>query len=330
MNADSALTQFPLAYPVLAQEFDYPSSVSVYEVGPRDGLQAEDMFLPTADKIEFIRGLIEAGISNIEVSSFVSPKWIPQLRDAKDVVREVTAMVNENDHVALSALAPNMRGVEDALESGIKKVAVVVSASETFAWKNLNSSREDVLHRTAEMIRAASAAGAEVRAYISMCFGDPWEGEVPSEDVVKSAAILREAGADTIVVSDTIGVATPGHVSSLLRELSKADIAASEIALHFHDTYGQALANVLTGLLHGVSEFDSAAAGLGKCPYADGATGNLATEDLVWMLSGMGYDTGIDLDKLVKASHQVTQQLGLNTITSNAATARLRANNALS
>ncbi|MGA9870566.1 MAG: hydroxymethylglutaryl-CoA lyase [Rhodococcus sp. (in: high G+C Gram-positive bacteria)] len=283
-----------------------PTSVRVYEVGPRDGLQAETTMVPTATKAEFCRRLVAAGVTNLELTSFVSPKWVPQLADAEELMAELHIPPTIRQIV----LTPNVRGLDRALNSGATEVAVFVSATETFARRNLGSTVADALTSAESVIAGASAAGVRTRGYISMCFGDPWEGAVTVERVADVAERLIDMGVGTLSLGDTIGVATPGHIHAVLDAVRARGISVDSIALHLHDTYGQALANVHASLRDGVTEFDSAAGGLGRCPYAQGATGNLATEDLVWMLDGLGIDTGVDLRALSEVSEWMAEKLG--------------------
>ncbi|OZF52148.1 hydroxymethylglutaryl-CoA lyase [Rhodococcus sp. 14-2470-1b] len=287
-------------------ESGMPSAVSVYEVGPRDGLQAEAEPVPTSVKAEFCRRLVDAGVESLELTSFVSPKWIPQLADAEDLMSTLTLPGSVRQVV----LAPNQRGLERALAAGAREIAVFVSATETFATKNLGTTVQGALDSARPVVEGALASGLPVRGYISMCFGDPWEGHVDVEQVADVAVRLAELGTTSLSLGDTIGVATPGHVHSVLDAVLGSGITVDSVAMHFHDTYGQALANVYASLQAGVTEFDSSAGGLGRCPYAKGATGNLATEDLLWMLHGMGIDTGIDLDLLVDTSLWMAEQIG--------------------
>ncbi|MET0796608.1 MAG: hydroxymethylglutaryl-CoA lyase, partial [Rhodococcus sp. (in: high G+C Gram-positive bacteria)] len=265
-----------------------PTSVRVYEVGPRDGLQAETAVIPTETKAQFIERLVAAGSRTVELTSFVSPRWIPQLADAE----ELMGRLHLPNSVRTVVLVPNRKGLERAVAAGAREVAVFVSATEEFAKRNLNSTVDGAIAAAAEVTTAARALGIPVRGYISMCFGDPWEGVVSVERVADIAKALIDSGATSLSLGDTIGVGTPGHVLALLGAIRERGIPTSQIAMHFHDTYGQALSNVYASLTAGVSEFDSSAGGLGRCPYAKGATGNLATEDLVWMLHGLGIDTG--------------------------------------
>jgi len=282
-----------------------PAKVTVYEVGPRDGLQNEARNVPTADKIKFIDALVASGISSIEITSFVSPKWIPQLADSAEVSRGVT----RTPGVRMSALVPNRRGLDSALASGMKEIAVFMSASETHNKKNVNKTIAETLVAFEEVVPVARAAGVAVRAYLSTCFGCPYEGDVDPERVVDLSGRLRDLGVYQISISDTIGVANPRQVEDVLtRVLAKHPLPS--IAVHFHDTQGTALANCVVALGMGVTTIDSAAGGLGGCPYAPGASGNLATEDLVAMLHSMKIETGIDLDKLVEASRTAATFVG--------------------
>lgn len=283
-----------LGLPVPMPAAGLPDSVRVYEVGPRDGLQAESDVIPATVKLELCRRLYAAGVQDLEVTSFVPPAWIPQLADAAEVV----AGLEVPGGARAVALVPNRRGLHDAVTSGLRHIAVVVSATESFARANLNTSRLTALDRAIAVTADARAAGLAVRGYVSMSFGDPWEGRVDPAVVEDTVAQLTEAGCRTIALGDTIGVATPGQVEDVLARVTSASVPVDHLALHLHDTYGQALANVLAGLRCGVREFDAAVGGLGRCPYAKGATGNLATEDLVWMLDGLGIRTGLDLATL--------------------------------
>jgi hydroxymethylglutaryl-CoA lyase len=283
-----------------------PERVTIYEVGPRDGLQNESAIVDVAVKAEFIRRLADAGLTTIETTSFVHPKWVPQLADAA----ELLAMLDLPAAVRAPVLVPNERGLDRALEAGVREIAIFASATETFAKKNLNSTVDDQFTMFAPTIRRALDEGLAVRGYVSMCYGDPWEGDVPVEQVVRVGARLVELGCHELSLGDTIGVATPGQVIRLTSELGKAGVGVDKLAVHFHDTYGQALANTLTALREGVTTVDSSAGGLGGCPYAESATGNLATEDLVWQLNGLGIETGVDLDKLVPTSTWMAARLG--------------------
>lgn len=283
-----------------------PTSVRIYEVGPRDGLQAEAQLVPLEVKAEFCRRLVDAGVSTIELTSFVSPKWIPQLADAEQLMAELTLP----EDVRQVVLTPNQRGLDRALAAGAREIAVFVSATETFAAKNLNSTIRGVIDAAAPVVHGGLDAGLPVRGYISMCFGDPWEGPVAPTTVADVAEQLVGLGVTSLSLGDTIGVATPGHVQAVLAEVLARGIGVDTVAMHFHDTYGQALTNVYASLQAGVTEFDSSAGGLGRCPYAKGATGNLATEDLLWMLHGLGICTGIDLDALALTSSWMAERIG--------------------
>ncbi|MET0693169.1 MAG: hydroxymethylglutaryl-CoA lyase [Propionibacteriaceae bacterium] len=283
-----------------------PSEVTVYEVGPRDGLQAEAGIVSTEDKIAFIGRLGDAGLSIIEATSFVSPRWVPQLADAEAVL---TGMARRPG-VRYPVLVPNARGFDRAVAAGADEVAVFVSATERFAAENLATTVAGAIEMAAPVVDQALARGFRVRGYVSMCFGDPWEGRVAPEQTAVVAARLAELGCTTISLGDTIGVATAGHVRDVVAAVVTAGVALDQVALHFHDTYGQALTNVLAGLEAGVREFDASAGGLGGCPFAKSATGNLATEDLVWMLEGLGISTGVDLEALVQTSSWMADRLG--------------------
>lgn len=284
-----------------------PSKVTVYEVGPRDGLQNEKDTVPTAVKAEFIRRLVDAGLETVETTSFVHPKWVPQLADASELLAELDDL---GRGPLRPVLVPNERGLDRAMEAEVEAVAIFGSATETFAQRNLGRSREESVAMFAPVVKRAQDAGMWVRAYVSMCFGDPWEGPVPVDRVADACAELMDLGCDQLSVGDTIGTGTPGHVEALLTALEQRNIGVDRIGVHFHDTYGQALANTLTALRAGVSVVDASTGGLGGCPYAKSATGNLATEDLVWMLRGAGVETGIDLDALVETSVWMAEQLG--------------------
>ncbi|MFF2097761.1 hydroxymethylglutaryl-CoA lyase [Streptomyces sp. NPDC058202] len=294
-----------LGLPMAVPAEDLPARVRIYEVGARDGLQNEKATVPTGVKAEFIRRLAGAGLTTIEATSFVHPKWVPQLADAEQLFPQVSELP-----VALPVLVPNERGLDRALALGARHVAVFASATESFAKANLNRTLDEALAMFDPVVRRAKDDRLTVRAYVSMCFGDPWEGPVPVHQVVRVCKALMDMGADELSLGDTIGVATPGHVGSLLAELNAAGVPTSAIGVHFHDTYGQALSNTLAALQHGVSTVDASAGGLGGCPYAKSATGNLATEDLVWMLQGLGIDTGVDLGRLTATSVWMAGRLG--------------------
>ncbi|MDT0265516.1 hydroxymethylglutaryl-CoA lyase [Streptomyces sp. DSM 44915] len=282
-----------------------PARVRIHEVGPRDGLQNEATVVPVEVKAEFIERLVAAGLDTVEATSFVHPRWVPQLADAEELfprVRELPAR--------LPVLVPNERGLERALALGARRIAVFASVTESFARANLNRTVEESLAMFAPVVARATAAGVPVRGYLSMCFGDPWEGPVPVARVVEVAGRLAELGCGELSLGDTIGVATPGQVAEVLTALDAAGLTTDRLAVHFHDTYGQALANTLTALQHGVTTVDASAGGLGGCPFARSATGNLATEDLLWMLRGLGVETGVDLDQLVATSRWLAGRLG--------------------
>jgi hydroxymethylglutaryl-CoA lyase len=282
-----------------------PHRVTVYEVGPRDGLQNESAILPVDVKAEFVVRLLAAGLPLVEATSFVRPDWIPQLADAEELMTVLGAAGRR-----CPVLVPNERGLDRALALGLEHVAVFGSATETFATKNLNRSYDDQFAMFEPVVRRARDAGADVRAYLSMCFGDPWEGAVEIDRVVQAGRRLLGMGANQLSLGDTIGVATPGHVTALVAAFAEAGIGVDRLAMHFHDTYGQALANTYSALLAGVHTFDASAGGLGGCPYAESATGNLATEDLVWMLEGLGIHHGVDLDALVETSVWMAEHVG--------------------
>jgi len=282
-----------------------PKRITVYEVGPRDGLQNEARQVPTADKISFIHALIDSGLSRIEITSFVSPKWIPQLADSAEVARGV----HRKEGVTLSCLVPNRRGLDAALAAGMREVAVFLSASETHNKKNVNKTIADTMRAFEEVIAPARAAGVAVRAYLSTAFGCPYEGDVDPAVVVSMCRELRAMGVYQVSVSDTIGVANPAQVEDVLSRVLE-EVPLDAVAVHFHDTQGTALANCVTAMQLGVTTIDSSVGGLGGCPYAPGAAGNLATDDLVAMLSSMGIETGINLDKLVLASRQAASFVG--------------------
>lgn len=287
-------------------EAELPPRVEIYEVGPRDGLQNESAVVPADVKAEFVRRLAAAGLRAVETTSFVHPRWVPQLADAA----EVLALLGPLPGVRLPVLVPNERGLDRALEAGVREIAVFGSATETFARWNLNRTVAESLEMFAPVVARARGEGLGVRAYLSMCFGDPWEGSVPVTQVVDVAGRLLALGTTELSLGDTIGVATPGHVTALVGALDDAGITTDRLAVHFHDTYGQALANTLTALRCGVTTVDAAAGGLGGCPFARSATGNLATEDLVWLLHGLGIETGVDLPALVRTSRWMAEHLG--------------------
>jgi hydroxymethylglutaryl-CoA lyase len=291
--------------PAVHRDPALPEAVTIYEVGPRDGLQNESGTVPTDAKAQFVRRLLAAGLPVVEATSFVHPTWVPQLADAADLL----ALLGPEGR-DLPVLVPNERGLDRALELGCRHVAIFGSATETFARKNLNRSLDEQFAMFEPTVRRARDAGLDVRAYVSMCFGDPWEGEVPVQQVVEVGRRLFGLGASQLSLGDTIGVGTAHHVTELLDAFNAGGLADHVLAVHFHDTYGQALANAYAALRHGVRTFDASAGGLGGCPYAESATGNLATEDLVWMLHGLGVHTGVDLEQLVATSTWMAGVLG--------------------
>ncbi|MED1916209.1 hydroxymethylglutaryl-CoA lyase [Brevibacillus sp. DP1.3A] len=278
--------------------------VQIVEVGPRDGLQNESVIVPAAAKIALIHKLMAAGLKRIEASSFVNPKWIPQLADADEVLQGI----NRSQEVTLSALVPNIRGLERARQCGLTEIALFMSASETHNQKNINKRIEDTFPILREAAQEALALGMKVRGYISTVFGCPYEGNVPLDNSRRVTEALLEMGVYEISLGDTIGVATPKQVHEVFGELVK-DVTNERLAAHFHDTRGTGLANVAAALDEGIRIFDSSIGGLGGCPYAPGAAGNISTEDLVYMLHGMDYETGVDLEKLIEAGAYIGQQL---------------------
>lgn len=283
-----------------------PVDVSVCEVSPRDGLQSQSRMLPVSVRLELIQRLADAGLRIIEAGSFVSPRAVPQMADTRSVLEEL----NLESDVAYPVLVPNRRGLDDAVAAGTRDAAVFISVTESFSQANLGGSLQDTTDRSLEVARAAAAAGLRVRGYLSMVFGDPWEGAVDPEHVASAARRLFDAGCSTISLGDTIGTATPGHVTAVLDSLVGAGIPIDRVALHTHNTYGQALANVYSALQAGVRQFDASAGGIGGCPFARSASGNLATEDLLWMLNGLGITTGIDIEAVADISQWLGDQLG--------------------
>jgi len=300
------MTARDLGLPTVVRTDGLPSDVTIWEVGARDGLQNESAVLPVDVKLEFLDRLADAGLTTVEATSFVSPKWVPQLADAE----ELLAGLRQRDGVRYPVLVPNERGLDRALAAGVRHIAVFGSATETFAKRNLNRTLDSQFAMFEPVVARARDAGLAVRAYVSMCFGDPWEGAVAPAQVIAVGRRLLDLGCDQLSLGDTIGVATAGQVEALLAGFVTAGTPISALAVHFHDTYGQALANTLAALRCGVSCVDSSAGGLGGCPYAESATGNLATEDLVWMLDGLGIRTGVALDKLVETSVWLAGRLG--------------------
>ncbi|MET7570643.1 hydroxymethylglutaryl-CoA lyase [Streptomyces sp. NPDC005492] len=295
-----------MTLPMVVPAPDLPARVRIHEVGARDGLQNEKSTVPTEVKAEFVRRLADAGLTTIEATSFVHPKWVPQLADAE----RLFPLVRDLPGVHLPVLVPNERGLDRALSLKATRIAVFASATESFAKANLNRTVDESLAVFAPVVARAKDEGAHVRGYLSMCFGDPWEGAVPVAQVVRVCRALLDMGCDELSLGDTIGVATPGHVLALLAALDEQRVPTDVLGVHFHDTYGQALANTLAALQHGVTTVDASAGGLGGCPFAKSATGNLATEDLVWMLQGLGIDSGVDLARLTATSVWMADQLG--------------------
>lgn len=295
-----------LGLPETVPSAGLPPRVTIWEVGARDGLQNEQAVVPVEVKAEFLDRLADAGLTVLEATSFVSPKWVPQLADAE----ELLARLKPRDGVKYPVLVPNERGLDRALAAGRTDIAIFASATETFARRNLNSTVDEQFERFEPVVARALDAGVRVRAYLSMCFGDPWEGVVDADRVARVSKRLLDLGCFQLSLGDTVGVATPGQVERLLGVLGDAGIGADALAVHFHDTYGQALANTLAALRQGVSTVDSSAGGLGGCPYAESATGNLATEDLIWMLDGLGIEHGVDLGALVETSAWIAGRLG--------------------
>ena len=283
-----------------------PERIGIVEVAPRDGLQAEDRTLSTDTKLELLERLADAGHTAIEATSFVSPKAVPQLADAEELMKRLKPGVG----VRYIALVPNATGLERALACGVREIAVFASASESYSRKNLNRSREEAIAGYGPVIKKAKDASLRVRGYLSMVIADPWDGPTAAPLVAELSRRLLDFGCDEISLGDTIGVGTPGEVTALLAALRRADVPLAKTAFHFHDTYGQALANVLAAMSEGVTTFDASVGGIGGSPFAKMAGGNLATEDLVWMCNGMKIKTGLDLDKLVATSHWLGEQLG--------------------
>jgi hydroxymethylglutaryl-CoA lyase len=282
-----------------------PTKVTIVEVGPRDGLQNEPGTVATEVKVGFIERLAAAGLGVVEATSFVSPRWVPQLADAA----EVLAALERRSGVRYPVLVPNERGLDRALEAGVDEVAVFGAASEGFSRANLGRTIDESLDMFAPVVRRATDAGLRVRGYVSTVCGCPFQGEVPVDDVRRVTTALLELGCAEVSLGDTIGVGTPGQVQALVGTLS-ADVPIERLAVHCHDTYGQGLANTLAALESGVAVADTSAGGLGGCPYAPGATGNLATEDLVYALHGAGVETGVDLEALIDVSAWMADQLG--------------------
>ncbi|AUG53305.1 hydroxymethylglutaryl-CoA lyase [Thalassospira marina] len=284
---------------------DLPSKVKIVEVGPRDGLQNEKAMVSTATKIELIHRLGEAGLSVIEATAFVSPKWVPQMGDATDVMTRI----ERRDGVTYPVLTPNIKGLEAAISAGATEVAVFGSASESFSQKNINCSIDESLKRFRPVITAARKNNIAVRGYVSCVLGCPYEGDIAPEKVAEVAKALFDMGCYEVSLGDTIGTGTPVKAQNMVAAVAR-HIPVEKLAAHFHDTYGQALANLLAVLQMGIATIDSSVAGLGGCPYAQGASGNVATEDVVYMLNGLGIESGVNLEKLVETGHWICSRVG--------------------
>ncbi|MGA8027672.1 MAG: hydroxymethylglutaryl-CoA lyase, partial [Bryobacteraceae bacterium] len=283
----------------------FPKSVRIVEVGPRDGLQNEKAIVKLETKIALIEALVDAGLKTVECGSFVSPKWVPQMTETASVL----AGIRRVSGVSYPVLVPNLKGLQSAIDSNVDEIAVFAAASETFSQKNINCSIAESLLRLQPVAEQAKARGMKVRGYVSCVLGCPYEGRVAPSAVASVSKALYEMGCDEISLGDTIGTGTPLKTEIVLAEVAKY-VAIDRLAVHFHDTWGQALANILSSLEFGVSVIDSSVAGLGGCPYAAGATGNVATEDVLYMLHGMGIETGVDLDKLAAAGRMISNELG--------------------
>lgn len=282
-----------------------PQSIVLWEAGPRDGLQNEPGVVPTAIKVELIERLVDCGLRHVEVTSFVSPKWVPQMSDHA----EVMARLRRRDGVTYQVLTPNLKGYESARAAGTEAVGIFAAASETFSRKNINCGIEESIERFRPVVECAKRDGVRVRGFVSVVLGCPFEGEIAPEQTATVVKSMYDLGCDDIGLGDTIGVGTPGKVRAMI-EACTAKVPLQVLGAHFHDTYGQALANTLAALECGIARHDASVAGLGGCPYAPGATGNVATEDLVYMLDGLGVDTGVDLKKLVQTAWWISDRLG--------------------
>jgi hydroxymethylglutaryl-CoA lyase len=282
-----------------------PAKVRLYEVGPRDGLQNEKQVVSADVKVELIDRLSQSGLRHIEAASFVSPKWVPQMGDAA----EVMARIRRAQGVVYPVLVPNEKGMEGALAAKVTEIAVFTAASESFTQKNINCTIQESMDRFAPVIETAKAHGIKVRGYVSCALGCPYEGRIEPAKVADVAARLHAMGCYEVSLGDTVGVGTPNATKDMLSAVLN-DVPVGQVALHCHDTYGQALANIYAGLQMGVAVIDSSVAGLGGCPYAKGASGNVATEDVLYMLNGMGIETGVDLDKIIETSWFISEKLG--------------------
>jgi len=296
----------PRKLPMVVPAADLPSEITIYEVGARDGLQNESTVVPVEVKVQFLDRLADAGLTVLEATSFVHPVWVPQLADAEELLKRLERRAGLDYPV----LVPNDRGLDRALAAGVGHVAIFASATETFAKRNLNRSLDEQFAMFAPVVARARGEGLRVRGYVSMCFGDPWEGAVAPDQVAAVGRRLVEMGCGQLSLGDTIGTGTPGHVDAVIDACVDGGVPVNQLAVHFHDTFGQALPNTLAALRRGVTTVDASAGGLGGCPYAESATGNLATEDLVWMLDGLGVEHGVDLDALVATSGWMAEQLG--------------------
>lgn len=283
----------------------FPTHVRLIEVGPRDGLQNEAQPISVADKVQLVNALTDAGLGYIEVGSFVSPKWVPQMAGSA----EVFAQIQHKPGVVYGALTPNLRGFEDAVAAGVKEVAVFAAASEAFSQRNINCSISESLERFVPIMESAKQHGISVRGYVSCVLGCPYEGQVSAQQVADVAKELYAMGCYEVSLGDTIGTGTPSATRAMFEAVG-AYVPRDKLAGHFHDTYGQAMVNIYASLLEGINVFDSSVAGLGGCPYAKGASGNVATEDVLYMLNGMGIETGVDMDKLLLAGQHICNVLG--------------------
>ena len=289
---------------------DYPSKVKIVEVGPRDGLQNEKVIVDLPTKLKLVQQLSETGLLNIEAGSFVSPKWVPQMANSDDLFQEINQSISSAfPQIQFSALTPNERGFDRAMECGVKEVAIFAAATEQFSQKNINCSISESLKRFVPLVEKAQSANVRIRGYVSCVLGCPYQGSVSTDEVLEVTKSLLDLGCYEVSLGDTIGVGTPASTKNLLSALLPV-IPAEQIALHMHDTYGQALANILIGLQMGISVIDSAVAGLGGCPYAKGASGNVATEDVVYLLNGLDISHGLQLDKIIEAGNIICAALG--------------------